>query len=195
MNTIKTEGDIINHIQDDKWMMNILEQAKRLNLPDWWIGAGFIRSKVWDALHGYKVRTPIPDIDVIYFDKKDFSNVETNSETTQKEIYYESLLKSMSPNINWSVTNQARMYIYHNDAQYKSSEEGLSKWIETATCIGVKLNKNNKLEFISPHGISDLVNLIIRPTPNTNSDYQKFMEHIKKKQWIIKWPKLKVLIK
>ena len=71
MNTIKTKDDIINLIQNDKWMMDILEQAKKLNLPDWWIGAGFVRSKIWDVLHEYKERTPMSassDIDLIYFD-------------------------------------------------------------------------------------------------------------------------------
>ncbi len=30
--------------------MEILETANSLNLPDWWICAGFVRSKIWDTL-------------------------------------------------------------------------------------------------------------------------------------------------
>jgi hypothetical protein len=53
-------------IREDRLMMEILDAAKTLNLPDWWICAGFVRSKVWD-ITDFSVRTTIPDIDVIYF--------------------------------------------------------------------------------------------------------------------------------
>lgn len=187
MNTIKTKKDIVDLIQNDKWMMDILEQARKLNLPDWWIGAGFVRSKVWDILHGYKVRTPMSkasDIDVIYFDKNDFTEDESKFDRTQKEIYYEELLKKNIPNINWSVTNQARMHLFHGDKRYISSEDALAQWVETATCIGVKLNKNNNLILSTPRGINDLVNLVLRPTPNANNSIDLFYERINKKQWL-----------
>ena len=35
-------------------MMNVLNEANKLNLPDWVIGAGFLRNKVWDYLHDIK---------------------------------------------------------------------------------------------------------------------------------------------
>ena len=50
-------------------MMEILTTVEKLQLPDSWICAGFIRSKVWDHLHEKEYRTPLADIDVIYFDK------------------------------------------------------------------------------------------------------------------------------
>lgn len=65
---IKNEKDIIQLIKEDEWMMDILRAVKSLHLPDWWVCAGFVRSKIWDVLHGFKERTPISDIDVIYFD-------------------------------------------------------------------------------------------------------------------------------
>ncbi len=43
---IKTEQDIIKLIQSDTWMMEILQTAKSLQLPDWWVCAGFVRSKI-----------------------------------------------------------------------------------------------------------------------------------------------------
>src|SRR5579872_4590379 len=110
-----TEEDILQIIQQDSWMMEILETVKKLSLPDWWIGAGFVRSKVWDTLHEYKTRTPIPDIDVIYFDSDDFSTKETKLFTTKEEKKYEKLLKKQHPHLNWSVTNQARMHHFHYD--------------------------------------------------------------------------------
>jgi hypothetical protein len=186
--------DIITLINKDEWMMDVLKAARKLNFPNWWIGAGFIRSKVWDNLHNYKVRTPIPDVDVIYFDKTDFSSEEAVAETTKKETEYENLLNKIMPGVEWSVTNQARMHLFHNHEAYKTSEEGLSHWVETATCIGVKLNDKDNLILIAPHGINDLVNLILRPTINTSENIKKFNERISGKKWLAKWPRLKVVL-
>ena len=61
-----TEQDILKIIENDKWMMDILHVAQKLNLPDWMIGAGFVRNKVWDYLHGYKNEKVLTrDIDFI----------------------------------------------------------------------------------------------------------------------------------
>lgn len=73
---IKNEQDIIQLIQEDTWMMEILQTAKSLHLPDWWVCAGFIRSKIWDVLHNFKVRTTLPDIDIIYFDSSNINELE-----------------------------------------------------------------------------------------------------------------------
>lgn len=179
-----TEKDIIKIIQTDSWMMRILEATREINLPDWWIGGGFVRSKVWDFLHEYTQRTSIPDIDVIYF--------YTNDTREEKEKNIENKLNKKLPTINWSVKNQARMHALHNDTPYKNSAEGLSRWVETATCIGVRFETNGGLSITAPHGISDLTRLILRPTPNTNTSLEVFYKRINEKNWLAKWPKLKI---
>lgn len=194
MKQLKTERDIIDLIREDEWMMDILRVAEKLNLPDWWIGAGFIRSKVWDYLHGYKKRTPLPDVDLIYFDKDDFAGEDENFSTKAEDKYQEEISK-FNDNVKWSVTNQARMHLAHRREPYKNSEEGLSEWSETATCVGVRL-ENGKLKLIAPYGVSDLVNLIVRPIPAYETkfgyDPDVFKTRIRDKEWLKKWPKLKV---
>lgn len=189
-----TESDILALIKNDSWMVGILTAAKSLNLPDWWIGAGFVRGKVWDSLHGYSSKTPLTDIDVIYFDKKDFSEDEAGKESTRQEKIYEQKLGKLVPGVNWSVTNQARMHVYHNTKPYKSSEEALGDWVETATCVGVKIDDNGGYILTAPHGIGDLVNLILRPTTKTERNLEEFERRVTDKKWLIKWPKLKLLI-
>lgn len=192
-----TEQDIIDLIKKDKWMMDILRASESLHLPDWWIGAGFIRSKVWDFVSGYKKRTPLPDVDLIYFDKSDFSEDKAGNFSTKAEDEYQEQLKSLNSSVKWSVTNQARMHLFHKTKPYKNSEEGLSEWSETATCIGVSLNKE-KLKLIAPHGIEDLVNLIVRPIPKYAEKYRHnpniFESRLKEKKWLQKWPKLKFVV-
>jgi len=67
---IKTEEDIKQLIQADEWMMQVLRAAESLNLPDWWIGAGFLRNKVWNAIEGSDSHSE-GDVDLVYFDSKD----------------------------------------------------------------------------------------------------------------------------
>lgn len=185
--------DIIRLIESDKWMMELLATVKKLNLPDWYIGAGFIRSKVWDTLHGYTKRTPISDIDVIYLDMNDFTVEEAMKESTKTEISYEEKLKELMPGINWTVTNQARMHLFHEDRPYTSSEEALSQWVETATCVGVRIDENNNLILSAPRGIDDLVNLVLRPVNIVKKDSELFYRRIEDKKWLEKWPKLKIV--
>jgi hypothetical protein len=187
-----TKEEIIKLIKGDHWMMEVLRIAKTLNLPDWYIGAGFIRSKVWDTLHGYSKRTSLPDVDVIYMDKTDFTANEANKESTKAEIFNEERLKKLLPEVKWSVTNQARMHLFHNRTPYKSSEEALGEWVETATCVGVRLDKNNQLILSTPRGIDDLVNLILRPVSKGPDNVALFRQRIKDKKWLEKWPKLRV---
>lgn len=80
-----TESDILNLIKNDKWMMDILRIAERLNLPDWAIAAGFVRNKVWDYLHGYNNPcVDTADIDLVYYDPK--GNDQKADEALSKKI-------------------------------------------------------------------------------------------------------------
>jgi hypothetical protein len=179
------EKDIIQFIKKDKWMIKILKEVESLDLNDWWIGAGFVRSKVWDKLHKYRKSTPIPDIDIIYYD----SNAEPG--INEKEIWKK--LKEKFPDIKWSVTNEAYRHLRLNRASYKSSTEALSEWVETATCIGVSI-KGSKISITAPWGIDDLVNLKLKPTRLYRDKLDVFYDRLEKKEWLSKWPKLKVEI-
>lgn len=184
MGSSMTEQDILFLISNDKWMMGVLHIAEKLNLPDWVIGAGFVRNKVWDYLHGFENKEVLTnDIDLIYFDPSN------SGEEIDKE--YSRWLKELT-DVNWEVVNQARTHLWHNRSPYKNTEEALSEWVETPTCVGVRLERDDTLTFFAPHGIDDLVNLIVRPSPN-NSDIKAYKERQKKKDWKQKWPKLKIL--
>ncbi|NMH74671.1 nucleotidyltransferase family protein [Bacillus sp. RO2] len=181
------EKEVMKLIESDEWMMDILRAAKSLNLPDWWVCAGFVRTKVWDALHGYNSRTSLPDIDVIFFDKNDI--------TEGKEKFLEQRLLELYPGAPWSVKNQARMHVINNLPPYANSTEAMSNFPETATAIGIKLNQENELELAAPCGIQDLLNLKVKPT----ALFKKTAEHasiyenrIKQKNWQALWPNITI---
>lgn len=177
-----TEQDILNLINNDEWMMNVLRIAEKLDLPDWIIGTGFVRNKVWDYLHGYnKSGVDTADIDLVYYDPN--GNVQKEDERLSEKLKKET-------GIDWEIVNQLYAHKWNNLPPYKSTEDALSQWPETATAIGIKLEKR-KLKLVAPYGIDDLVNLVVRPSPRfLNVD--KVKERVKQKRWLEKWPKLKI---
>ena len=185
-----TNTDILDLIKSDKWMMQVLEVARSLNLPDWMIGAGFIRGKVWDHLHGYTTPTPLSDIDFIYFDREGLKPSTKENELIEDQ--YQNRLKSLL-NLNWSVTNQARMHLENHDKEYNSSEDAMSYWPETATAVAVRLLDDGSLTLFAPYSINDLVNLKVRISPNFTRPKSLFEERVSKKQWLKKWPLIEVI--
>lgn len=184
---IQTEQDIINLIQDDTWMMKVLQIAKSLELPDWWVCAGFVRSKIWDVLHGYELRTSTPDIDIIYFDPLHIS------ESTEEKL--ENKLKSIDSTIPWSVKNQARMHVINNMPPYSSSVDAISKFPETATALGVTLDERDNVVLTAPCGIQDVLTLQVKPTSHfleTNERTDMYEKRLQKKNWQSKWPNITI---
>ncbi|MCR4334831.1 MAG: nucleotidyltransferase family protein [Patescibacteria group bacterium] len=182
-----TKKDIIKLVTKDLWMMSILKKAESLNLPDWMIGAGFLRNKVWNHLHNINKKTvDTRDIDLIYFDTNNIS--EKNDKILSQKM-------KGSSDLEWEIVNQAYTHLWKNRKKpYKNTEEAISEWVETATCVAITLKKG-KLEIIAPHGIDDLVNLILRPSPFFINKLDVFNKRIEDKKWLEKWPKLKTVIK
>jgi uncharacterized protein len=184
---LKNELDIIRLMEEDPWIMEILHVASTLQLPDWWICAGFVRSKIWDALHGFRQRTPMQDIDVIYFDPLNIDEME--------EKKYEAMLKKMQPHIPWSVKNQARMHVINDLPPYSSSVDAISKFPETVTSLGLKLSDSGEVELTAPCGIEDVLAMEVHPTPyfkETEARMRIYKYRIKKKNWTSIWYKVKV---
>ncbi|WP_235988859.1 nucleotidyltransferase family protein [Aquibacillus kalidii] len=181
------EKDIISIIEQDKWMTNILHAAKQLALPDWWICAGFVRAKVWDSIHDFSERTILPDVDVVYFDPNNLSEI------TEKRI--EKQLYEWDPHVPWSVKNEARMHHINGVEPYKSSIDAISKFPETATAIGVKMSGDDNIVLASPCGIKDLVNLKVKPTQffkENKNLLPLYQQRVEEKNWQSIWSRLLV---
>lgn len=184
---LKNKEDVIKLIQTDETMMEMIQAASTLDLPDWWVCAGFVRSKIWDTLHGFDERTLTPDVDVIYFDP------EIIDEEYEKTL--ENKLRILMPDVPWSVKNQARMHVVNQIPPYTSSEDAISKFPETATALGVKLDKEKRLVLAAPCGLEDVLHMEIKPTPYFTETRERaviYEERLIKKNWPAKWPMVNV---
>ncbi|MED5018018.1 nucleotidyltransferase family protein [Paenibacillus chibensis] len=185
---IRSEQDIIHLIEQDRWMMDILHAAKKLRLPDWWVCAGFVRSKIWDHIQGYSERTPLPDVDVVYF------NPDCCDESVEKE--YEKQLFSWMPEVPWSVKNEARMHLINQMPPFRSSVDAIANFTETATALGVSLDDKDNVILTACHGIQDAVDMVVRPTPYYVQSHDRAMiyeKRVSSKNWSRIWPKVQIV--
>ncbi len=168
----------------DEFRMKCLKAAFTLNLPDWYLAAGFVRNAIWDHLHNKTEMTPLNDVDLVYFDSEDLSH------TT--ELHYQSELEALFPHVNWEVRNQARMHRNHGHLPYKSSEHAIAHWVEIPTCAGVRLEPDNRMIFCSPFGLKHNWSLEVEMNPHFPQP-DVFIERVSKKQWLTIWPNLKLI--
>lgn len=165
----------------DPVRMRVLALVRDLGLPDCWVAAGFVRSAVWDFLHGREC-SPLPDdVDVIWHESAQASEA--------RDRALESALTSQDGGLKWSVKNQARMHTRNADAPYASSTDAMKHWTETATAVAVRLDAEGNIELSAPLGLDDLFGLVVRPGPRFLAEkHHLYLGRIDAKQWHITWP-------
>lgn len=168
-------------LKNDPFRMKCLEAARKLDLPDWYLGAGFLRNAIWDHLHQKEEMTPLNDVDLVYFD---------SGNTSQgAEAYAMKKLAECCPGVVWEVKNQARMHERHGHKPYRNTSDGIAQWVEVPTCVGVRLTEDNQFEFTAPFGLEENWSLEVKINP----DYprpESFRQRVTEKQWQKIWPQL-----
>ncbi|HEU5140073.1 MAG TPA: nucleotidyltransferase family protein [Bacillales bacterium] len=177
------EKSLIRMIQNERQILKALRHVQELHLPEGCISAGMIRNLVWDIKHGYKQRTPLNDIDVLYYDPSDIGE--------EMEKLYEQQLREKDPELPWSVKNEARMHLRNGDVPYTSVEDAMKHWAETATAVAVRLERRDEISVSAPFGLDDLFGLILRQGPYV-ADKGAFERRCAGKRWLEIWPKLRL---
>lgn len=171
-------------LETDPWRMDCLQIVRSLQLPDWYIGAGFLRNAIWDALHDKPVPTLLNDVDVIYFDPGDLG--------AEAEAQLEATLTALAPDVAWQVRNEARMHIPNQHAPYRDSADAIAHWPETPTCVGVRLETDDSLTIAAPYGLSENWSLRVAPNPVVPCPIELFNQRVFDKRWLEIWPRLQV---
>lgn len=178
------EKELITILKTNEYLMRDLQWVSQLKLSNWCIAAGYVRNYVWDYLHGYQDRTPLNDVDILYYDPNDLRE--------ETETYYEFQLVNQYGTYNWSVKNQARMHTKNQDIPYDSVAEAMKRWPEVVTAVGVTLDSDMNIEIIAPHGLEDLFGMIIRKSPFFK-DEEYYLKRVREKNWLEIWPRLRML--
>ncbi|MEV4351825.1 nucleotidyltransferase family protein [Actinoplanes sp. NPDC049596] len=177
---------IVGVVESDAEAMSILRAAAGLGLPDWWIGAGFVRNRVWDAISGLPA-VPPRDVDVAYFDpERPDPGADERAEAQARTIL---------PGVPWEIRNQARMHLRNGDDPYTSTLDAVSRWPETATCVAVTL-RGDSVHLVTCHGVDDLVGMVVRPSPAFDDAVGRatVKRRVETKGWLDRWPVLRLAV-
>ncbi|GGH54520.1 nitrate reductase [Paenibacillus silvae] len=178
------EEQLVRTLRQQEQIMQDLQRVRELQLPDCYIGAGYIRNYIWDELHGYERRELHSDIDVVYYDATNLSE--------ERDSQLEHELRAATGNHKWSVKNQARMHLRNGDAPYQSTEDALRYWPECVTAIAVQLDAQGQIRICAPYGLEDLYMLVVRKSPSfADTDY--YNKRVLQKNWQEHWPKLTIV--
>lgn len=183
------EKQLIDIIKSSPMLVEVFERSQRLNLNEYYIGAGCIVQTVWNYLIGKPLEYGIDDIDIIYFDRDLTYEKEDRIIKITKELY------SKIP-IKVDIKNQARVHLWYKDKfgidlkPYLSLEEAIDSWPTTATSLGVRLDRNEEWIIYSPYGLEDLFQLTVRANKRLITEDIYRTKHDK---WIRKWPELNII--
>jgi hypothetical protein len=176
-------------VRGDDATMARLRTVRALGLARWCIGAGAIRSLVWD-LRGAKDETGTgSDVDVAYFDDAPWDGA--------RDAALAARLREAAPGVAWDVVHQGHVHRWSSArlgvpvAPFASLEEGLASWPETATAVGVALRDDDTIEAIAPLGLEDLFDGVLRRNPRC-PDPGAWARRLASKRWLERWPGLRV---
>jgi hypothetical protein len=167
----------------------ILRNWEKIALPDCWLVAGAVAQTVWNHSLGLPLTHGINDVDIVYFDAGDLS------ESAEAEHAFR-IRSSFSDLPVWiDVKNEARVHLWY-EAKFKypidpytSAADAITTFPTTATAVGLQ-PRTDGLELCAPYGISDLLDLVVRPVKKqiTREIYDN-----KVTRWVGLWPGLKIV--
>jgi hypothetical protein len=146
-------------------LMQVMQIAQGLDLPDWLVVSGAVYQGVWNHLTGRAADYGIHDYDLVYFDP----DVSWNAEDVfikRAAAAYPAPLGAMV-----EVRNQARVHLWF-EAKFGEpfepltcSAESLQRFVSPAFAVGVRLETNGKLTVEAPFGLEDLFAMRLRYNP------------------------------
>ncbi len=172
-------------LRNDSFRMRCLRAARDARLTDWYLAAGFLRNAIWDFMHEASQPTPLNDIDLVYFESDDVS--------TEREAAMERRLSEAVPGVEWQVRNQARMHMRSGHAPYVDTADAIGHWVETPTCVGVRLEDDDALRLVAPYGLEENWELRVRPNPVVAYPRDLYRRRVESKRWMQLWPRLRIM--
>jgi len=170
--------------------MRALRAARSVDAPDWLITAGAVRTAVWDALHGLAAPSRLADVDLNFFDPADLS--------PERDAAVEQELHLVAPEFPWEAKNQAAVHLWYPRRfgfavePFRSTAEAVATFPETATCVGVHLDAGDRLTVVAPHGLDDLLGLVLRHNP-VRAPVAVYEERLASKRIAERWPRVTVV--
>jgi hypothetical protein len=147
-------------------LMQVLESARDLDLPDWLIFSGAVYQRVLNHLTGRDLDYGIKDYDLGYYDAADISYEAEDAVIRRAAAAFAPPLSELV-----EVRNQARVHLWF-EAKFgeaytplTNSAEALSRFVSPLFAVAVRLEGDGRLTVLAPFGLDDLFALRLRPNP------------------------------
>jgi len=181
---------LIELVRSSPMLMRALRAVRTVDPPDWLIGAGAIRDRVWNHLHGFARSVPSKDVDLAFFDPSSLGS--------ERERTIQSAMTAEAPDLSWDVTNQAAVHLWYPKVfgvqvpPLSSCADAVGTWPETATAIGIRLLPDDSIQVVAPCGLEDLFGLICRRNPRCATSEQ-YHRRVANKRIAKRWPQVRIL--
>jgi hypothetical protein len=147
-------------------MMQVMQTARDLDLPDWLIFSGAVYQRVLNDLTGRDPDYGIKDYDFGYFDASDISY-------EAEDVVIRRVAAAFAPPFDAlvEVRNQARVHVWFEGKfgepypPLRSSAEALERFVSATFAVGVRLEADDRMTVVAPFGLADLFALRMRPNP------------------------------
>ena len=150
-------------------LVDVLERAQRLALPDSWLVSGAIYNTVWNHLTGRSPLTGINDIDLFYFDPSDLSYEAEDRAIKAADQVFAGLPLPVQ------LRNQARVHLWYPDRfgepypPLASSCEAIDRFASLTHSVGARLDSTGAIELYTPFGLDHLFSFRIVPNRRMNN--------------------------
>ena len=171
-------------------LMQVLETARSLDLPDWLIFSGAVYQRVLNDLTGRPIDYGIKDYDLGYFDASDISYEAEDVEIRRVAAAFDPPLRELV-----EVRNQARVHVWFEGkfgeaySPLSSSAEAITRFVSPLFAVGVRLESDGRIAILAPFGLADLFAMQMRPNPlRPISEFERKVAPMR-----TRWPELEIV--
>ena len=173
-------------------LMQVLETLRDLDLPQWRLVSGAVYQTVWNDLTGRDPDYGIKDFDVAYFDPDSSWDAEDVAIKRAAAMFPPGLVDKVE------VRNQGRVHVWFEAkfgepyAALTSADESMQRFLCPAFTVGVRLERDGRLDVAAPFGLEDCFAMTLRPNPRRSvnlANLERVAEKLK-----LRWPELTLAV-
>nr|WP_242915126.1 nucleotidyltransferase family protein [Brevundimonas pishanensis] len=165
MTEAEREARLVEIVRRDPNLMQVLRTVRDLDLPDWRLFSGAVYQGVWNDLTGRPVGFGVKDYDIGYFDPDTSWDAEDVWIKRVADSFEEPLRSQVE------VRNQARVHLWapqkfgEDFAPLSCTDDAPARFVAPAFAVGVRLEADDSISVLASYGLSDVFDMVIRPTP------------------------------
>ncbi|MEE9389154.1 MAG: nucleotidyltransferase family protein [Paracoccaceae bacterium] len=182
------QRDALNDIvRASPTLMQAIQAARDLDLPDWWIVAGAIYNQVWNHLTDRPDMYGVNDIDLFYYDPDTSYGAE--------DAVIKRAANSFAEHPPVEARNQARVHLWYEQhfgtpySPLKNSREAVDRFACRSHCVAMRLLPDDSFKLYAPFGLNDIFSFQVTPNPARNN---RETHERKGAVQLAKWPELTI---